>query len=218
MPPLTTDEQKTVYALGLSIYNNISSLDLSPAELDIITRAMKDAAAKKPAEELAVWGPKISTLAQARSARVSERQKAEGQAYLAKSAGEQGAVKTNSGLIYKEITPGSGTPPKSTDNVKVNYKGTLMDGTVFDSSYARNQPAEFPLNHVIACWTEGLQLMKPGGKAKLVCPSSIAYGEHAPPGIPPGATLTFEVELLGVTPGAGAGTAGAAPPPPPAQH
>ena len=195
-----TDEQKTIYALGLSIYNSISQFDLSPAELELVKRAITDAAAKKPAEELPVWGPKIQALMQSRSAKVSERQKADSEAYLTKAAAETGAVKTNSGMIYREINPGNGAAPTASDSVKVNYKGTLMDGSVFDSSYARNEPAEFPLNHVIPCWTEGLQLMKPGGKAKLVCPANLAYGEQGRPGIPPGATLTFEVELISITP------------------
>lgn len=199
-PPLVTDEQKTIYALGLSIYGSLAQFDLSPAELEIIKRALTDAAAKKPAEELPTWGPKIQSLAQARSARVSERQKAESEAYLSKASAEPGAVKTTSGMIYREITPGTGAQPTAADTVKVNYKGTLTDGSVFDSSYARNAPVEFPLNHVIPCWTEGLQMMKPGGKAKLVCPANLAYGEQGRPGIPPGATLTFEVELLGITP------------------
>ena len=106
-------------------------------------------------------------------------------------------VKTPSGLIYTELKPGSGPSPTATDTVKVNYRGTLADGTEFDSSYKRGQPAEFPLNRVIACWTEGVQKMKVGGKAKLVCPPSIAYGDRGAGGaVPPGATLTFEVELL----------------------
>ena len=106
-------------------------------------------------------------------------------------------VKTASGLVYTELKAGSGASPNATDTVKVNYRGTLADGTEFDSSYKRGQPAEFPLNRVIPCWTEGVQKMKVGGKAKLVCPPSIAYGDRgAGSAVPPGATLTFEVELL----------------------
>ena len=111
------------------------------------------------------------------------------------------AVTTPSGLVYKSLREGHGTSPTATDNVKVNYRGTFPDGREFDSSYARNEPATFPLNHVIKCWTEGVQMMKPGGKAQLVCPASIAYGERGAGGtIPPGATLNFEIELLEVNP------------------
>ncbi len=109
-------------------------------------------------------------------------------------------VTTSSGLTYLSLTEGTGTSPGASDLVKVHYRGTLMDGTEFDSSYARNQPAEFPLNRVIKCWTEGVQRMKVGGKAKLVCPPAIAYGERgAGNAVPPNATLNFEIELLGVT-------------------
>ena len=114
-------------------------------------------------------------------------------------AGGANEVKTASGLIYTELKAGSGPSPTATDTVKVNYRGTLADGTEFDSSYKRGQPAEFPLNRVIPCWTEGVQKMKVGGKAKLVCPPSIAYGDRgAGRAVPPGATLTFEVELLDI--------------------
>ena len=120
-------------------------------------------------------------------------------AFYEKAASEPGAVKAPSGLIYRELTSGSGPSPKATDVVTVNYRGTLIDGTEFDSSYKRNMPAQFPLNMVIPCWTEGVQRMRIGGKARLVCPASIAYGERgAPPDIPPGATLVFEIELLGI--------------------
>jgi FKBP-type peptidyl-prolyl cis-trans isomerase FkpA len=119
---------------------------------------------------------------------------------LDKAAAEPGAVRTPSGLVYRELTAGSGESPKATDTVTVNYRGTLVDGTEFDSSYKRNEPAQFPLNRVIPCWTEGVQKMKVGGKSKLVCPSALAYGEQgSPPTIPGGATLIFEVELLNIT-------------------
>ena len=123
------------------------------------------------------------------------------EAFLAKAAAEPGAIKTSSGLIYRDLTPGTGNSPTARDVVKVNYRGTLLDGTEFDSSYKRNEPAEFPLNQVIPCWTEGVQHMKVGGKARLVCPSAIAYGDAgSPPVIPGGATLIFEIELLGISP------------------
>jgi FKBP-type peptidyl-prolyl cis-trans isomerase FkpA len=125
---------------------------------------------------------------------------ADSKAFLDKAAAEPGAQRTASGLVYRVITAGSGESPKATDMVKVNYRGTLTNGKEFDSSYARNEPAEFPLNMVIPCWTEGVQMMKVGGKSQLVCPADIAYGERgSPPVIPGGATLVFEIELLGIT-------------------
>jgi FKBP-type peptidyl-prolyl cis-trans isomerase FkpA len=126
---------------------------------------------------------------------------ASGQAYLDKAAAEPGAVKTASGLVYRELRAGTGASPAASDTVKVNYRGTLVDGTEFDSSYKRNEPISFPLSGVIPCWTEGVQKMKVGGKSQLVCPSSIAYGDRgSPPVIPGGATLIFEVELLSIGP------------------
>ncbi|HEY1495020.1 MAG TPA: FKBP-type peptidyl-prolyl cis-trans isomerase [Candidatus Solibacter sp.] len=197
-PPLTTDDQKTIYALGLSIAKSLSPFDLSPAEIDIIKRALTDAAANKPEVQLEEWGPKIDPLVRARGAKVAEREKAASAAFLTKAATEPGAVKTESGMIFKELRAGTGASPKATDTVKVNYRGTLVNGTEFDSSYKRNEPASFPLNGVIPCWTEGVQRMKVGGKAQLVCPSNLAYGDQGRPSIPGGATLIFEIELLDV--------------------
>ena len=194
-----TDDDKVVYSLGLSIYRSLAQFDLSPAEMELVKQAMTDAAANKPAVDITVYGPKIQTLASARASRVAGKEKAASAAYITKAAAAPGAVKTASGLIYTELTPGTGASPKATDNVKVNYRGTLTNGTEFDSSYSRNMPAEFPLNGVIPCWTEGVQKMKVGGKSQLVCPSDLAYGDQGrPPTIAGGATLVFEVELLSV--------------------
>jgi FKBP-type peptidyl-prolyl cis-trans isomerase FkpA len=118
---------------------------------------------------------------------------------LAAAAKETGAQVTKSGLVYRSLKDGTGASPAATDRVKVHYKGSFPDGREFDSSYKRGEPTEFPLNRVIPCWTEGVQLMKTGGKAKLTCPSEIAYGQRGAGGvIPPNATLVFEVELLAI--------------------
>jgi FKBP-type peptidyl-prolyl cis-trans isomerase FkpA len=120
-------------------------------------------------------------------------------AALDAAAKEPGAVVTPSGLVFRSLKDGSGAAPGAADTVKVHYKGTFPDGKEFDSSYSRGAPIEFPLNRVIPCWTEGVQRIKVGGKARLTCPSSIAYGSRGAAGvIPPNATLVFEVELLGI--------------------
>jgi len=199
---LKSEDEKTLYALGVMVGENVSVFGLSKTELETVKKGFVDGATgAKPQVNVETYKPKVQALAQAREAVKSEGEKKKGGAFLDKAAAEKGAVKTSSGLVYTELKAGSGPSPKETDTVKVHYRGTLTDGKEFDSSYKRGQPAEFPLNGVIKCWTEGLQKMKVGGKAKLVCPSSIAYGDAGhPPVIPGGATLVFEVELLGITP------------------
>lgn len=195
---LTTDEHKTLYALGQAISQNLAAFGLSEAEVEMVTSGLTDGVLKRtPKVDMQTFGPKIQQLAQARAGALAEKEKKSGAAFLAKTAGEAGAVKTASGAIVKAISEGKGASPKASDTVKVHYHGTLLDGTVFDSSVKRGEPATFPLANVIKCWTEGVQLMKVGGKSRLVCPANVAYGDRgSPPAIKPGATLVFEVELL----------------------
>lgn len=193
-----TEDQKALYALGAQISKQLSVFDLSPEELKYVQQGMSDASAgKKLAAEPSAYMQKIGALARTRMAKAAEKQKALAKPFLEKAAAEKGAQKMASGLIYKEIKAGTGTQPKATDVVKIQFTGTLADGKVFDSSMNRGRPTEFPLGQVPPCLSEGIGMMKVGGKAKLVCPSDTAYGDRGrPPLIPGGATLIFEVELL----------------------
>ncbi len=197
---LKTEEDKTLYSIGVLVEKQLEVFTLSPTELAVVKRGLDDAASgKKLLVEPEGYQARINQLAQARMKVTAEKQKDLSKAFLEKAAKEKGAQKTASGLIYRSVKEGSGPSPKPTDTVTVHYTGSLIDGKVFDSSVKRGQPAEFPLNQVIKCWTEGLQKMKVGGKAKLICPSSIAYGDEGrQPTIPGGATLVFDVELLSI--------------------
>lgn len=204
---LKSEDDKTLYALGLSLGGNLKGLNLTPAEITAVQAGLADGATgAKPVVALEAYGPKIRELAQARAAKTAQTEKDRGQTFADQAAGTSGARKTASGAVYLALQEGTGASPAAGDTVKVHYRGTLTDDSEFDSSYKRNEPVEFALGQVIPCWTEGLQMMKVGGKAKLVCPSSTAYGDAGrPPVIPPGATLVFEVELLDVSKGAAAG-------------
>jgi FKBP-type peptidyl-prolyl cis-trans isomerase FkpA len=198
-PTLETEEQKTLYALGLLLGGNIKQFALSPAELAIVRAGINDAATgAKPLVEINTYGPKVNELAQKRASAGADDAKKKGQEFADSVAKQSGATKTASGVVIRTITAGTGASPAATDTVKVHYEGKLIDGKVFDSSL-KGDPVEFPLNRVVPCWTEALQQMKKGGKAQVVCPSSAAYGDRgAPPDIPPGATLSFEVELIDI--------------------
>ena len=197
---LQTEDQKTVYALGLILGKNVERLSLTPEELALVQKGLQDAATgKKPEVELEVYGPRVQQLAQTRMAAGAKMAQEKGQAFLDNASKEQGAVKTPSGMVFRSTQAGTGAAPKATDTVSVHYRGTLIDGTEFDSSLKRGQPAEFPRSGVIPCWTEGVQRRKVGEKARLVCPPGLAYGDRgAPPNIPGGSTLVFEVELLDI--------------------
>jgi FKBP-type peptidyl-prolyl cis-trans isomerase FkpA len=206
-----TEEEKTLYALGVWLGRNVEVFSLTPQELQVVQQGFGDSVQGKPlAVEFQPYQQKVSELARTRGQAKSESEgkkrgeeaganKEKGKAFLEKAAQEPGAQKSGSGLIYIEQQAGTGPQPTAADRVKVNYRGTLIDGKEFDSSAKHGGPATFPLGGVIKCWTEGVGKMKVGGKAKLVCPSEIAYGEQgAGKDIPPGSTLVFEVELLGI--------------------
>ncbi|HUB08087.1 MAG TPA: FKBP-type peptidyl-prolyl cis-trans isomerase [Myxococcales bacterium] len=199
-----TEDQKTYYALGLMMGRNLKQLNIDPRDLEYVKQGLEDQALGRNAQvDLQTYGPKVQKMMMGRQSAAdatnAAAQKAKDKPFEENAAKEPGAETLANGLIFKSLTPGKGDSPKATDVVKVNYEGKLTDGTIFDSSYERHQPAQFPLNGVIPCWTEGVQKMKVGETAQLVCPSAIAYGDRGrPPKIPGGATLVFKVELLDI--------------------
>jgi FKBP-type peptidyl-prolyl cis-trans isomerase FkpA len=200
---LSPEELKTLYAVGANVARSLAVFNLTPAEMEIVLQGLAETrAGKKPDFDLNAYNQKVQELAKARRKAAGEKQAAAGKAYLEKAAREKSAAKTPSGMVYIPLVEGKGNAPTATDSVKVNYRGTLIDGvTEFDSSYKRGKASEFKLDAVIKCWTEGVQKMKPGGKARLVCPPELAYGDNgAGELILPGATLNFEIELLNLNP------------------
>lgn len=189
---------KALYSLGVALSQNLASYNFSQQEADKIISGFSDSLKNKAKREDYDFSI-ISAYINKKQQENAKIEKDKGKAYINNVVKEKGAQKSKSGLIYIPISKGKGRSPKAEDEVKVHYKGYLIDGKEFDSSYKRKEPAKFPLGAVIPCWTEGLQKMKVGGKAKLVCPSDIAYGDMGrPPIIPGGATLVFEVELLDI--------------------
>jgi len=201
-PPLTDNVSKTSYALGYQIGRDVRGVEIRPeAVVQGLTDGAAGTKAKLSNEEITALMQKLQQDADAqRAARQAEHLKAAsaaGAAYLAENAKKPGVTTTASGLQYKVITPGTGKKPNAGDTVTVNYRGTLVDGAEFDSSYSRGKPATFPLNGVIAGWTEGVQLMQEGGKAQLVIPPALAYGDK---GELAGQVLIFDIELIKVEP------------------
>ena len=204
----SSENDRTVYAWGFKVGQNLAPIGFSASESKAFIKGVNDAlAAKAAAVNLDLYVPKIAELQQSRVAKVraaeaakaaaeSGPNKTKGAEFAEKFSKEKGVKAIAKGGWYQSITEGKGAQPKAEETVKVDYRGTLIDGAEFDSSYKRGQPATFPLNQVIPCWTNGVAMMKVGGKAKLVCPAEVAYGDAGhPPAIPPGSTLIFEVEL-----------------------
>jgi FKBP-type peptidyl-prolyl cis-trans isomerase FkpA len=203
-PELKTDDDKTLYAIGIIVGGNLKNLGLSPDEYARVRMGIEHTLTdKKPLVEMQEWGPKVSTFASKRGQEQATKQaavqKEKDKSFVATATKADGAKVMPSGLIFRTIKAGKGDKPSASSTVKVHYEGKLTDGTVFDSSRKRNEPATFPLGGVIKCWTEGVAMMQVGETAQLVCPSDIAYGDRGhPPTIPAGATLSFEVELLSI--------------------
>lgn len=215
---LESDDDKTFYAMGFMLGGNLQRLNLSDKELQALYKGISAASKNEKSEvDMAKFQNRIQEVFKARMDKVAAKEKDSGKAFIEKFIKDEGATKTESGLAYKVIKEGTGATPGGEDVVEVHYHGTLADGTVFDSSVERGKTISFPLNRVIKGWTEGLQTMKEGGKTKFVIPADLAYGEAgAPPKIPGGATLVFEVELFKVTKAADAAKAEKAAAPKPA--
>ena len=214
---LSSEDAKTEYALGFTVGNNIArGKPFTSDQAAAISAGISDGLSGKSAQvDMPTYGPKVQQMMGARTppppgagpgtppsaadpAKLAEEKK-KGTDFADAAAKQPGAEKLASGLVFKSLAPGSGANPTAADVVQVNYEGKLTDGTVFDASAKHGGPATFPLNHVIPCWTEGVQKMKVGGKSRLVCPSDIAYGDQGRPGIPGGSTLIFEIELLSIS-------------------
>ena len=210
---LESDDDKTFYAMGYMLGGNLQRLSLSDKELSALYKGISMAAKNEKSEvDMAKFQNRIQEVFKSRMDKVAAKEKEGGKAFIENFIKNESATVTPSGLAYKVLKEGAGAAPTAEDVVEVHYHGTLSDGTVFDSSIERGKTISFPLNRVIKGWTEGLQTMKEGGKTKFVIPSDLAYGEAgAPPKIPGGATLVFEVELFKVTKAADAAKAAAKP-------
>ena len=197
---LKTEQQRLFYFMGTTFGDNLLTLRLSDEELEFVVRGLTDAANGNAVKlDGPLYSPKLQQLATERRNTWLEEERPKAEEYLTRMAAEEGAQTMESGLVFLSLEAGSGTMPTPASKVKLNYHGTLRDGTVFDSSVERKQPVEVPLEMVMPCWKEGIVLMRSGGKAKITCPAALAYQDRGLGNIPPGAAVTFEIEILEIT-------------------
>lgn len=194
-----TEDERMLYTLGQILGDDVGNVGLTEDELSTVLLGLSDSVLGRESQvDLDRYGPMLQVFMQERIEAAAESELAEATAFIDEQAAIEGAVRTESGIVIQEMTVGSGASPTAADTVSVHYHGTLRDGSIFDSSVDRGEPATFPLNGVIPCWTEGVQTLQVGGKSRLVCPPDLAYGPAGRPGIPGNAVLVFEVELLGI--------------------
>jgi FKBP-type peptidyl-prolyl cis-trans isomerase FkpA len=194
---LTTEDERVLYTLGQYLGQNVVDAGLSEEELAPVMAGLSDSALRRPSRvDLDQYGSILPIFMQQRIMATSQTDLANASEFMEEQAALPGATRTDSGIVIQEITAGTGAQPAADDTVTVHYHGTLPNGQVFDSSVQRGEPATFPLDQVIPCWSEAVQTLKVGGKSRLVCPPDLAYGPGGAPGIPGNSPLVFEVELL----------------------
>jgi FKBP-type peptidyl-prolyl cis-trans isomerase len=196
---MQSEQQKVLYALGLALSKTLDRMNVQEAELAYLVAGLQDGVLGRPPRlSLEEYNEKAQELARERLASASEREKARARQFLVKMAAEPGAERTESGIVIVPQREGTGPAPARTDTVRVNFQGTLPDGTVFDSSLRRGRPAILPLDEVIPCWIEALQRMKVGGRMRVACPPELAYGDEGGRGVPPNSAIVFDIHLLGI--------------------
>ena len=194
-----TEDEKVFYYIGSNIGKNLVQIQLTDDELESVLRGIRDAARGQAiALDEQEIGPKIQEMAERRMGAIAAEEKQAAQGYIDEMAAKDGAITTESGIVFRELVAGTGATPTRDSTVQAHYHGTLRDGTVFDSSVQRGEPFNAPLGSVIPCWTEAITMMQEGGKAEITCPSNLAYGDRGAGTIPGGAALTFEVELISI--------------------
>lgn len=198
--PPESEEEKTLYFLGVLAGGSLTRFELRDDEIEMVQRGLADTLSGKAIElDRQTYGQRAQNLMRVRQQEAAAVEKQASSEFLASEAAKPGVRKLASGLLVEDLVPGTGNSPSVGDTVEVHYHGTLRDGTVFDSSVERGETFKTPLSRVVRCWQEGVATMREGGKSRLVCPPDLAYGDAgAPPSIPGGAALVFEVELIGI--------------------